>query len=193
MPCGPEDPFVNNNISFSWPNSVLITSLNYLVKPLGNFSTGRNHITFCIYVPNDKSGNFRLLSKFVPDSIEVAFKCFFDTSGVGRLMMIPGEPILFNYTNNQWHLAWIVVDFNLDEAEFWFDYDLIHTWEWTQNGTLTSQLAASIFSGTPLNSEIYIDNYDSFENHCLFCHPPDAPSNLVAEVRFNADTLVELN
>jgi len=194
MPCDPvQDPFLSGNISHSWPNSVLITSYNNLVKPLGNFSTGRNHITFYVYVPNGKSGNFGLLSKFIPDSIEIAFECNFDTGGTGRLTMIPGEPIFFNYTNNQWHQVWVVVDFYFDEAEFWFDNYLIHTWEWTQNGTIASQLAANNFSGISSNSEIYIDDYYSFENNCLFCYPPDAPSNLTAEVSFNPDTLVKLN
>jgi len=194
FPCDPvEDPFINNNFSYSWPNSVSITLYNDLIKPLGNFSTGRNHTTFYVYVPNGKTGYFSLLSKFNPDSNEVAFECYFDVGGTGRLMMIPGEPVLFNYTNNEWHLAWIVVDFYIDEAEFWFDYNLIHTWEWTQNGTLTNQLAAHNFSGLTPNDEIYIDDYYLFENNCLFCYPPDAPSNLVAEVRFNPDTLVELN
>jgi hypothetical protein len=194
MPCDPvEDPFISNNFSFSWPNSVSITSYNDLIKPLGNFSTGRNHTTFYVYIPSGKTGYFSLLSKFIPDSIEVAFECYFDESGTGSLMMIPGEPVLFNYTNNQWHLAWIVVDFYIDEAEFWFDGTLIHSWEWTQNGTLTSQLSAHNFLGLSPSSEIYIDDYYLFENNCLFCYPPDAPSNLVAEVRFNPDTLVELN
>ena len=194
MPCDPlQDPFVNNNFSHSWPNSVSITSYIDLIKPLGNFSTGRNHTTFYVYVPNGKTGYFSLLSKFNPDSNEVAFECYFDVGETGRLMMIPGEPVLFNYTNNEWHLVWIVVDFYIDEAEFWFDYNLIHTWEWTQNGTLTNQLAAHNFWGLTPNDEIYIDDYYLFENNCLFCYPPDAPSNLVAEVRFNPDTLVELN
>lgn len=194
MPCDPvEDPLVSSNFSHSWPNSVLINSYNDLIKPLGNFSTGRNHTTFYVYIPSGKTGYFSLLSKFIPDSIEVAFECYFDESGTGRLMMIPGEPVLFNYTNNQWHLAWIVVDFYIDEAEFWFDGNLIHSWEWTQNGTLTSQLAAHNFWGSLPSSEIYIDDYYLFENNCLFCYPPDAPSNLTAEVIFSSDTLVDLN
>ena len=51
MPCDPlQDPYVSNNFSHSWPNSVSITSYNDLIKPLGNFSTGRNHITFDVYL-----------------------------------------------------------------------------------------------------------------------------------------------
>ena len=51
FPCDPvEDPFINNNFSYSWPNSVSITLYNDLIKPLGNFSTGRNHITFYLRV-----------------------------------------------------------------------------------------------------------------------------------------------
>ncbi len=193
FPCSWEDPFINNNFFFSGPNSVLIESYNDLVKPLGNFSTGRNHTTFYVYIPSGKTGYFSLLSKFIPDSNEVAFECYFDESGIGRLMMIPGEPVLFDYTNNQWHRVWVVVDFFYDEAEFWFDGTLIHSWEWTQNGTLTSQLAAHNFWGISPSSEMYIDDYYLFPRNCLFCYPPDAPSNFVAEVRFTPDTLVELN
>ena len=60
MPCDPvEDPLVSSNFSHSWPNSVLINSYNDLIKPLGNFSTGRNHIKFDVYIPNEKTGYFR--------------------------------------------------------------------------------------------------------------------------------------
>ena len=193
LPCSNEDPWLSNIFSFSWPNSVVINSYNDLIKLLGSYSTGGYHITVRAYVPNEKSGYISLFSKFNPDPTELAFECYFDVGGTGRLMNIPGEPVLFTYTNDQWHLVWIVVNFNTDEAQFWIDNNLIHIWEWTQNGTVSSQLAAENFYGPTSSSEMYLDEYFLFENNCLQCLPPSAPTNLIAQQVFNTEPLIQLN
>ncbi len=194
LPCDPvEDPFISTNHSFSGSNSVVITRYNDLIKLLGNISAGRNLINFRIYIPSGKTGYCSLLSKFSPEPIEWGMDCYFDIGGVGRLMLVPSEPITFNFTNNQWHYVQIVVDFNFDEAQFWFNGILIHTWQWTQNGTITNQLASHNFYGPLTNNEIYIDDYVLFDNTCLFCYPPSTPSNLIAQEIINPDPSVQLN
>jgi hypothetical protein len=96
-PCDPwEDPYLSSTHSRSYPNSLKIDYHNNLIKLLGNQSTGRNHITIYAYIPSGKSGKFSLFSKYNPDPNEIAFECFFDVGGFGRLMNVPGEPILFN-------------------------------------------------------------------------------------------------
>ncbi len=172
---------------------MVIDYLNDLIKPLGNYSTGRNHIIFRAYLPNGKSGEFSLLSIFKPDTNEIAFECYFDVGGTGRLTSIPGEPVLFNYTNNQWHLVWAVVDFDRNEAQFNFDDVLIHIWNWTQNGTITNQLAAQNFYGRIASSELYIDDYYLMENNCLWCYKPTEPRNLTVQQIFNSIHKVQLN
>jgi hypothetical protein len=194
IPCDPwEDPFLSSTHSISYPNSLKIEYHNNLIKLLGNQSTGKNHITIYAYLPNGKSGKISLFSKFNPDPSELAFECFFDVGGTGRLMSIPGEPVLFNYTYNQWHLIWVVVDFIRDEAQFWIDHNLIHIWKWTQNGTITSQLAAQNFSGPNASDEIYFDDYFLFEGNCLQCLPPGVPTNLVVQQIFYVEPIVQLD
>jgi len=193
-PCDPiEDPFVSNNHSYSGSHSVKISSQNDLIKILWNWTTGINHITFRTYIPIGKSGYIGLLSKFSPDPIEDALKCYFDVGGTGRLLNVPGEPILFSYTNNQWQLVWIVVNFYTNEAQFWIDHKLIYIWDWTQNGTISSQLAAQNFYGPYSSNEMYIDDCILFEGNCLPCLPPGAPTNLNAQQLFNTEPQVELN
>ena len=141
LPCDPtEDPFISSNYAFSGVNSVAITYYNDLIKPLGNLTSGRNYINFHVYIPVSKTGYFGLLSRFNPGPNEWGMECYFDTGGVGRLMLVPGEPIIFNYTYNIWHYVQIVVDFNIDEAQFWIDGTLIYIWQWTQNGTVANQI-----------------------------------------------------
>ena len=193
QPCDPtEDPFISSNYAFSGVNSVAITYYNDLIKPLGNLTSGRNYINFHVYIPASKTGYFSLLSRFNPGPNEWGMECYFDTGSLGRLMLVPGEPIIFNYAHNNWHYVQIVVDFNIDEAQFWIDGTLIYTWQWTQNGTVANQLAAHNYYGPSSNNEIYIDDYMLFDN-CLYCIPPIAPSNLTAQEIFNPDPAVELN
>ena len=188
-----EDPYLSSTFTHSGQNSLKISHWNDLIKLLGNHSTGRNHITIYAYIPSGKSGKLSLFSKFNPDPNELAFECFFDVGGTGRLMSIPGQPVLFNYTYNQWHLLWVVVDFIRDEAQFWIDHNLIHIWKWTQNGTITSQLAAQNFSGPYVSDEIYFDDYFLFEGNCLECYPPSTPTDLIAQQIFNTEPMIQLN
>jgi hypothetical protein len=192
MPCSNEDPYLSSNHSISGLNSVKIVQWNDPIKLLGNVSIGRNLINFNVYIPAGKTGYTSILSKFSPDPNEWGVDCYFDVSGVGRLMLIPVEPVYFSYTNNQWHFVQIVVDFNIDEAQFWFDNNLIHLWQWSQNGTITSQLAAHNFYGELASSEMYIDDY-SWGEDCLSCNPPYAPSNLIAQQIFNPEPQVQLS
>jgi len=194
-PCDPwEDPYLSSTHSRSYPNSLKIEYHNNLIKLLGNQSTGRNHITVYAYIPSGKSGKLSLFSKFNPDPNELAFECYFDVDGTGRLMNIPGAPVEFNFTTNQWHLVWVVVDLDNDEAQFYLDYYFIHTWNWSQNGTITSQLAAHNFSGLNTTDEIYYDDYNLFDNYsCLWCPAPATPTNLTAQQIFSTEPLVQLN
>ncbi|MBE0570788.1 MAG: T9SS type A sorting domain-containing protein [Ignavibacteriaceae bacterium] len=193
LPCSNEDPYITSNFSLSGTRSVKISFTNDLIKLLGNYSTGRNLITFYVYIPNGKTGEISLYSKFNPDPNELAFECYFDVGGSARLMSIPGEPVLFNYTNNQWHLVGVVVDFYRDEAQFYFDNNFIHIWEWTQNGTITSQLAAQNFYGRTVSNELYIDDYYLMENNCLSCFPPTEPRDLTVQQIFNSVHKIQLN
>jgi hypothetical protein len=193
LPCDPiEDPYLSSNHSYSGSKSVVIVYWNDLIKPLGNVYIGRNIINFNVYIPSGKTGYTSILSKFIPDPKEWGVDCYFDVNSVGRLMRIPGEPVYFNYTNNQWHFVRIVIDFNIDEAQFWFDYNLIHLWQWSQNGTITSQLAAQNFYGELGTSEMYIDDY-SWGEIFLSSDPPYAPSNLTTQQIFNPEPLVQLS
>ena len=194
LPCDPiEDPYLSSNHAFSGLNSVKIVHWNDLIKPLGNISVGRNHINFRSYVPNDKVGYFSLLSQFNPNPTEQGVECYFDVGGIGRLEGIPGAPITFTYTNSQWQHVWTVVDFEKDEAQLWIDNTLIHIWNWTQNGTITSQIAAQNFYGPYTNNEMYIDDYELFDNTCLYCTPPLAPNNLTAQQIFDPGPRILLN
>ena len=193
LPCSNEDPYISSNFSLSGTRSVKISFTNDLIKLLGNYSTGRNHITFYVYIPNGKTGEISLYSKFNPDPNELAFECYFDDGGSARLMSIPGEPVLFNYTYNQWHSVWVVVDFDRDETQFYLDNNFIHIWEWSQNGTITNQLAAQNFYGRLASNEMYIDDYLLFEGNCLQCLPPSVVTNLTVQQIFNGEHMVQLN
>ncbi len=145
-----------------------------------------------IYIPSGKTGYFSLLSEFNTTVQEKGMECYFDADGTGRLMSVPGAPVSFIYSPDEWHYVQVAVDFNLDEAEFWFDGVQKYTWQWSQNGTVTSQLAANNFYGNSSNSEFYIDDY-LLNSNCLYCIPPSPPGNLTVEELYNGNPVVQLN
>jgi photosystem II stability/assembly factor-like uncharacterized protein len=193
IPCDPvEDPYISSVQAYSYPNSVEIVHWNNLIKSLENIATNRDYINFRIYIPSGKTGYFSILSEFSQTSSQTGMECYFDADGTGRLMMVPGAPVTFDYSQSEWHYVQVVVDFYSDEAEFWFDGSQIYTWQWSQNGTITDQLAVNNFYGPSTTSEFYIDDY-LLHSNCLYCLPPPEPENLTVEEIFNDDPVVQLN
>jgi len=147
---------------------------------LGNRTSGWWWILFRVYIPQGKVGYFNTLAVFDGINSDWAMHCFFDVGGVGRLIINATE-ITFNYSNEIWHSVELFVDLDNDIAKFSFNQQLIHTWPWTQWGTITNQLAANDFYGATTNSEMYIDDYIIY-NGCLSCQPPNSPSNLITQI-----------
>lgn len=71
------------------------------------------------------------MSGFTPNPFQWAHEVFFDAGGGGRLMGVPGAPIAFTWAENTWQQ--VVVDLDLDQAEFWFGNSdpltMIHSWQ----------------------------------------------------------------
>lgn len=195
LPCDPvEDPIISTNYSITGTKSVKIVQDNDLVKPFGSHTNGYWHISFWVYIPLDKSGYFNTLAVFNPPSTyDWGMECYFDLGGGGRLINVPGTPIAFSYPVGAWFPVSIVVSFinTPTQATLRVNNVLILTWDWTQNGTVTDQLAANDFFGATVNDEMYIDNYVFFEPP-LTPPPFYGPSNLVLEEIYNPYPQVRL-
>jgi hypothetical protein len=190
--CPPEDPYISSNYSYSSSHSVVIVYSNDLIKPLGDYTTyGVVNIGFYFYIPSNRTGYFALLSKFTPDPYEWGAECYFDLGENGRLVIGSSEIINFNYQYDEWQFVKIDVFLNSDLAQLSINHLPIHLWQWSQNGTISNQLAVQNFWGEGILNEMYIDNYTVNDN--LLSDPPNTPSNLFAQQIFNPETQVQLD
>ena len=159
IPCDPVvDPFISNTYSLSAPNSVVIVQNNEVIKLLGQVSSGKWEMQMHIYIPTGKAGYFNMLSSY-PTNPQWAMEVYFDVGGGGRLENVPGAPIPFTWTENTWQMVKVIVDLDLDMAEFWINGVMINVWQWTQGGTINHQLDAQDFFGANLFEEMYFDDY----------------------------------
>lgn len=160
-PCGTEDAFVSTNYAFSGTKSVVIAVPNDFVKLLGNKTTDVWFIDLMVYVPATKSGYFNTMAEFDYVNFDWAMECYFDVGGSGRLTNVPGAPVAFSYPVGSWFPVSVMVDFEATPtlATFRVNNVSVLSWDWTQGGVITDQLAANDFFGAAATDEMYFDNY----------------------------------
>ncbi len=194
-PCDPvEDPIISTNHSITGTKSVRIIQNNDLVKPFGTHTIGYYYITFWFYIPSGKAGYFSTLAVFNGFNSNWAMECYFDVGGTGRIFGASSNPVTFNWIPNEWQFLALTVDLNVDQARFYLDNNLIHTWQWTDgaygHGSPLS-IEANDFFGVTANDEMYIDNY-VFVEPPLTPPPLYGPTNLITEEIYNPYPQVKL-
>ncbi len=198
LPCSAEDANVSTNYAHSTPNSFVIAPANDFVKPLGDKTTGKWWISFWVYMPTGKDGYFNTLNTFPASATgDWGMEVYFDAGGVGRLLN--GATVNFSWTANTWQYAEVVIDLDLDQAQFWFNNSQVGaSWSWSRNNTLQKRIAANDFYG-PLQTatdECYFDDYWFGDEP--FIVPVELTSftgnvNNLGQVVLNWQTATELN
>jgi len=200
LPCDPvEDPFISDNYAYSGSNSVVLVQNNDLVKPLGTQTTGKWDIGFQMYIPQDKWGYFNTLSVTPQNgTTEWAMQVYFEAGGVARMDAGAANAATWNYAYDTWQLCRVIVDLDLDLAEFWFDGVFIYSWQYTLGtfGTpIALQLDGNNFFGATVDDEMYVDDY-------MFGEFPFVPVELtsftanvnhIGQVELNWSTATETN
>lgn len=162
LPCSAEDASVSSNYAHSGTKSFVIVPANDFVKPLGDKTSGKWWISFWVYMPTGKGGYFNTLNTFPATASEHwGMEVYFDVGGAGRLLN--GGTVNFSWTENTWQYCEVIVDLDLDQAQFWFNGSQVGTsWQWTRgNPAYALKLAANDFYG-PLQTtadECYYDDY----------------------------------
>jgi hypothetical protein len=168
IPCDPvEDPYVTNSIVHSGSKSVWIQQNNDLVKPIPNYTTGKYRIGFYLYIPTDFTASWGQLASIVtPDSTEWGFYARFNPFGNGTINAGGWDVAQFSFSYDTWMDNEIIVDLNTDWAEYYFDGNMIHGWQWTlgsDGDTISLQLSVTdIWGGIFPNTgptQYYIDDY----------------------------------
>jgi Secretion system C-terminal sorting domain len=168
IPCDlTEDPYVTNTNSYSGSNSVWIQQDNDLVKPIPNYTYGKYSISFYMYIPADYTASWGQLAAFYnPDSTEWGFYVKFNPLGNGVLVAGGWGTAQFSFSYDTWMHNELIVDLNSDLAEYYFEGNLIHGWQWTLgNGGDTCKLQLSVTDllgsnwPNPDSSQWYLDDY----------------------------------
>jgi hypothetical protein len=166
-PGSADDAMVTNLRAASNPNSVVFVTNDDVVKLHGDLTSGKWYTGFQMYIPTGKSGYWNILSDFTFNTGGYwAFECYFDVGGGGRFLT--GDPVTnFTWTPNTWQWVEVVIDLDIDQAQFWMGGSLgggtlVKQWQWT-NGTSTGfgplVIDATDFFGATANDEMYVDNF----------------------------------
>jgi len=170
LPCDPtEDPYVSSLHSYSAPNAAMIVQNNdcvHIVDAAGPKTSGKWYISFLVYIPTGKAGYFNTLALFNGGSSNWGMECYFDAGGAGRLLGGSATATNFTWQADVWQQAVVIVDLDLDLAEFWWGttnpLTQIKSWQWTlgaSGGGSPLQLDANDFFGATANDQMFFDNY----------------------------------
>ena len=169
IPCDwMEDPFVSNSKAHSGSNSVWIQPYNDLIKTFPNYTTGKYSIEFHLYIPSGYTASWSQLAVFInSDSTEWGFFAMFDPFGNGNIAAGGLGAAQFSFSYDTWMHNELIVDLNSDWAEYYFEGNRVHSWQWTLGGggnTIPLQLSVTSILGfdfinPPDSSQWYMDDY----------------------------------
>jgi hypothetical protein len=168
IPCDPvEDPYITNTEAHSGVNSVWIQQNNDLVSSIPDYTYGKYSISFYMYIPSGYTASWGQLAAFYsPDSTEWGFYIKFDPFGNGIIVAGGWGAAQFTFSYDTWMNNELIVDLNTDLAEYYFEGNLVHSWQWTlgsSGDTCSLQLSKTDILGSdwpnPDSSQWYMDDY----------------------------------
>jgi hypothetical protein len=112
---------------------------------LGKKSTGTWIHTFKIYIPANKDAYFNIQADFTGGQDGVwAFECYMATSkptqsvptpaltpGLGNFYAGKATTTTFTFTHDTWIPVKVIINLDDDEAEFYVNNDLVHSWQYS--------------------------------------------------------------
>ena len=199
LPCSAEDATISTNHAYSGTKSFVIVPANDFVKPLDDKTTGKWWISFWVYMPATKGGYFNTLNTFPASATgDWGMEVYFDVGGGGRLLNGVTPNPTFTWTPATWQYAEVIIDLDLDQAQFWFNGSQVGTtWSWSRNNTLQKRIAANDFFG-PLQTtadECYYDDYWFGDEAYVPVELTSFTANVngLSQVVLNWETATEIN
>ena len=163
-----EDPYVSSSKSHSGTKSVWIQPYNDLIKTFPKYTTGKYSVEFYLYIPSGYTASWSQFGVFInSDSTEWGFIAMFDPSGNGNIAAGGWGTAQFTFPYDTWLRNELIVDLNSDWAEYYFEGNRVHGWQWTIGAggdTIPRQLSASNLMGfdfpnPPESAQWYMDDY----------------------------------
>ncbi len=131
-PGSAEDALITDLYSYSPDNSFVVEGSTDLVQLFddANITTGKYHYSNMIYIPTGYCGYFNLQKDVVP-GVEWGFQVQFDVDGTATADAGAAAAGEFSFTFDEWHMNELIVDLDLDMAEYWFDGLMVVSWPWS--------------------------------------------------------------
>ncbi len=201
LPCDPaEDAYISSTYAYSGTKSVKVVQNNDLVHKVdaaGPKTSGRWYISLMTYIPTGKTGYFNTLALFAGGTSNWGMECYFNAGGAGVFNAGSATPTTFTWIPNSWQMAQVIVDLDIDQAQFWYGSTLVKTWQWTlgANGAGSPlQLDANDFFGATAVDEFYFDDY-SFSDTQVPVELTSFTGNVnnLGQVVLNWETATEIN
>lgn len=169
IPCDwMEDPLISNSKAHSGSKSVWIQPYNDLIKTFPDYAIGKYSVEFYLYIPSGYTASWSQLGVFInSDSTEWGFIAMFDPSGNGNIAAGGWGTAQFSFSYDTWMHNELIVDLNSDWAEYYFEGNRVHSWQWTLGAggdKIPLQLSATNIMGfdfpnPPDSTQWYIDDY----------------------------------
>jgi len=163
-----EDPLLSNSKAHSGSKSVWIQPYNDLIKTFPYYTTGKYSIEFYLYIPSGYTASWCQLAVFInSDTTEWGFYALFDPFGNGNIAAGGWGAAQFSFSYDTWMHNELIVDLNSDWAEYYFEGNRIHSWQWTLGAggdIIPRQLSVTNIMGfdfpnPPDSSQWYMDDY----------------------------------
>lgn len=127
---GPSTVTIDSTFARSAPNSMLINGSNDdIVALLGTLDEGTYEVTFYQYIPNGFGGYFNFQHNYTSTVGDWAFQIYFGDSTVNLARIITNTmTTTFTPIFDQWIENKFEFNFDNDEAKYYYDGNLVHTW-----------------------------------------------------------------
>ncbi len=158
----PSNVDISNVQAYSSPNSMEVSASDDIVALLGVLDQDVYEISFQQYVPASMGTHYNFQHNYTNSSGDWACEIYFTTSNTAYIRT-DGVDHSFTPIHDQWVENKMVFDFDNDEAKFYYDGTLTHTWVISTNasgGSGLNQINAIDFYGncTSCSSPAYYDD-----------------------------------
>ncbi len=163
-PGGSEDGMISDTYAYSGTQSLHLVLNSDQVLPFGENTEGVFEVGLMIYVPTGYCGYFNLLHQLDDYGVanEWGLEVYFHDTGDVEINAGGTGSATTTYALDTWVSCKAIVDLDADQAEFYIDETLIHSWQWSLQASGTAGVnmlsAMNIWGGGDGTPEFYVDD-----------------------------------
>ena len=161
QPGSVEDATISQDYASSPNQSMKMEQSNDMVYPTGNIDIGKYEFTNKLYFPEGSSGGYILLQHFEPNNYVWGGQVIFLSSGSAEIDAGAQGAATFTFNFDEWMDVKSFINLDDDLAEFWFNDELIHTWQWSTGpfGTGDLNQLGAIDFYQPADVNFFVDDF----------------------------------